>query len=155
MLSVMCVGMALGWSRKRYPDSLAVGGLKISLLCYDSLSSAPQNDVPHELNKISLETIGESKLDGILEGASNLVASWRLCPPSGGAQGAAAGQRRGKQRVALMSSTQSGPDAALNFWCVWLRGKGLQMTASTGSIMLFDGSEASLLSSSNLWLLFP
>ena len=82
---------------------------------FEFLLFSAQNDVPHELNKISLETVGESKMDGILEGASNLAASWRLCPQPGGAQGA---REKGKQRVALMSSTQSGPDAALNFWCV-------------------------------------
>ena len=91
------------------------------------------------MNKISLETVGESSMGGMLDGAHNLVSSWRIASAakttnaamavphpsskttsatgsSGGGTTALVASGTANHRAVLLSSTQSGPDAALNFW---------------------------------------
>eukprot|EP00955_Chlamydomonas_euryale_P038325 351073-Chlamydomonas_euryale.AAC.2 len=83
---------------------------------------ARQHAPPHEMNKLTLETVSEASMWGALAGARGLAA-WRVVSPPGISEPRAcdaapcggAGAEAQPRRLALMSSTQSGASAVLHF----------------------------------------
>ncbi|GIL89611.1 hypothetical protein Vretifemale_17337, partial [Volvox reticuliferus] len=77
--------------------------------------------LPYELNKLTLETVGQYDVAGTMADIGRLVGGYKIAPapspqaPRSSADGGATAGGRRSQRLVLMGAAQSGPDALLRW----------------------------------------